>query len=70
VACSPPYTPQGGTQPHLAIFNVIGEQIHEERIYRHQEETTVNVQSWEKGMYFAVAYNEGKVVGKCKFVVQ
>ena len=59
-----------GHLPTLSIFNIVGEQVHSERIYRFQEETTVNVNSWEKGMYFAVVHNKGKVVGKCKFVVQ
>ena len=58
-----------GRQPHLAIFNIVGEKVYEEGVYRYQEESTINVQSWETGMYFAVVYSNGKPVGKCKFVI-
>jgi hypothetical protein len=64
---SSPYPPQGGT--FLAIFNIFGEEMHEEKIYKHQGESIVNVQSWQKGIYFAVVYSNGLPVGKCKFVV-
>jgi hypothetical protein len=47
-ASAPPSIPPGGGKyPTLAIFNIVGEKVHIERIYRHQEETTVNVQSCE-----------------------
>ncbi len=66
---APPSDPPGGGT-FLAIFDIFGKEMHEEKIYKHQGESIVNVQSWQKGMYFAVVYSNGLPVGKCKFVVQ
>ena len=54
----------------LRCFNVYGEIVHSERIYRYQEKTEVNVSGWREGMYFGVVYSGGKAVGRCKFVIQ
>lgn len=62
-----PPCPQGGM--FLTIFNTVGDKVHEAGVYSYQEESTVNVQNWGKGMYFAVVYSNGKPIGKCKFVV-
>ncbi|GAB4324962.1 MAG: hypothetical protein Kow00127_17650 [Bacteroidales bacterium] len=59
----------GVKEPALMIFNVYGEKVYEERIYRYQGASIVNVSGWQKGMYFGVVYSNGKVAGKCKFVV-
>ncbi|MEZ5195272.1 MAG: T9SS type A sorting domain-containing protein [Bacteroidales bacterium] len=67
---SPPYPPQGGTQPHFCIYNVYGKLVHEEMIYPYQGESVVDAGLWKKGMYFGVVYSGGKVAGRCKFVVQ
>ncbi|MCB2220332.1 MAG: T9SS type A sorting domain-containing protein [Bacteroidetes bacterium] len=68
---APPLVPpNGGKGPHLSVYNIFGQLIHTERIYRYQEKTEVNISSWQKGMYFGVVYSGGKAVGKCKFVVQ
>jgi hypothetical protein len=66
---SPPYPPQGGTQPHLRIYNVFGELVHEEKVYQHQGESKVNIDNWNPGIYVALVYSKGHVVGQCKFVV-
>jgi hypothetical protein len=65
---APPSVPPGGGI-FLAIFDIFGKEMHEEKIYKHQGESIVNVQSWQKGIYFAVVYSNGLPVGKCKFVV-
>jgi len=66
---SPPYPPQGGKQPHLVIYNVLGEKVHEERVYQYQGRSVVDVSRWNKGMYVAVVLSEGLLVGNCKFVI-
>ncbi|MBL7102928.1 MAG: hypothetical protein ISS18_01235 [Bacteroidales bacterium] len=68
---SPPLIPpQGGKQPHLVIYNVLGEKVHEERVYQYQGKGVVDVNGWRKGMYVAVVYSEGLPVGNCKFVIE
>ena len=67
---SPPNPPQGGINPSLVVFNIFGEKIHKEKIYRYQGKSIVDVSKWGKGMYVAVVYDEGLPVGQCKFVVQ
>jgi hypothetical protein len=54
----------------LKCFNLYGEVVHNERIYRYQEKSEVNISNWRKGMYFGVVNSGGKAVGRCKFVVQ
>ena len=54
----------------LRCFDIYGEEIHKEKVYRYQGESVVDIGSWRKGMYVAVVYNEGLPVGQCKFVVQ
>jgi hypothetical protein len=49
---------------------VFGKQVHQEKIYQHQGACKVNVNDWNSGMYVALVYAEGKVVGQTKFVVQ
>ncbi|MBN1339244.1 MAG: hypothetical protein JXA03_07970 [Bacteroidales bacterium] len=62
--------PKGGKWPSLRIFNIFGEKVHEERIYRGQGESRLNVGAWPQGMYIAVVVSEGRVVGRVKFVVR
>lgn len=54
----------------LRCFNVIGEVVYIEKVYRQQEESSVKTTTWQKGMYIAVVYSNGLPVGQCKFVVQ
>jgi hypothetical protein len=65
----PMVPPNGGKEPHLSVYNVFGQLIHTERIYRYQEKTEMNISGWPQGMYFGVVYSKGKPVGECKFVV-
>jgi hypothetical protein len=54
----------------LRCFNVYGELVHKEKVYKHQGESKVDIQNWQKGIYFATVYSNGLPVGRCKFVVQ
>ncbi|MBN1339242.1 MAG: hypothetical protein JXA03_07960 [Bacteroidales bacterium] len=63
--------PSNGVKwPSLSIYNIFGEKVHEERIYRNQGESRLNLGAWPQGMYIAVVLNEGRVVGRVKFVVR
>jgi len=67
---SPPLIPPGGgTGPSLIIFNMLGKKVHEERIYRYQGATRINVSNWPAGMYVATIFSNGQVRGKCKVLV-
>ena len=54
----------------LRCFNIHGEEIHSERIYRHQGESLIDVGDWPNGMYLAIVYSENRPVGKTKFIVR
>lgn len=67
---SPPSTPpDGGNYQTLQIFNLFGQKVHEERIYKYQGESKVDVSGWGKGMYVGIVVSEGKPLSRCKFVV-
>ena len=66
----PSVPPNGGKWPSLRIYNIYGEKVHEERIYRGQGESRLHVGSWPRGMYIAVVVNEGRIAGRAKFVVR
>jgi hypothetical protein len=54
----------------LKVFDVFGKQVHTGKILPHQGAARLNVRSWGRGMYVAVVYSNGGVVGKSKFVVE
>lgn len=54
----------------LRCFDIYGAEVYNERVFRYQGKSIVNVGSWGNGMYVAVVYSDGLPVGNCKFVVQ
>jgi hypothetical protein len=54
----------------LKVFNVFGKMVHKEKVYQYQGESKVNIQNWQKGVYFAIVYSNGNIAGKTKFIVQ
>jgi len=58
------------TNMRLECFNIYGQQVHTEKIWKGQQETRIDLRGWAKGLYFAVVKSEGKVVGRCKIVVK
>ena len=62
------------TQHHqnmeLRCFNVFGKEVHSENVYQYQGESKINIQHWKQGMYVALVYSDGNVVGQAKFVVR
>ncbi|MCD4696500.1 MAG: T9SS type A sorting domain-containing protein [Bacteroidales bacterium] len=54
----------------LKCFNIYGELVHKEKVYRYQGKSVVDISGRQKGMYVAVVYSNGMPAGQCKFVVQ
>ncbi len=53
----------------LKCFGIYGEEVHKEKVYRHQGKSIVDISRWQKGMYIVVVYSGGLPVGRCKFVI-
>ena len=53
---------------HLTCFNAFGQQIHRQEIS--SAEALLDVSTWTSGIYLAVVYEDGKPVGRAKFVVR
>jgi len=58
------------SEMELKCFNVFGKEVHKEKIYQHQGESRLNVHVWQKGIYLAIVYSDGRPVGRVKFVVR
>jgi len=57
-------------QAQLRCYDVFGSLLHSEAIVPGQKEAVLDISSWPSGMYVAVVYSNGGVVGKSKFVVE
>ena len=64
----------GNTERHrnmeLRCYDLLGDLVHSEKVYRYQGMSRVSTAVWPPGMYMAVIYSKGGAVGKCKFVVE
>jgi hypothetical protein len=54
----------------LECYNIYGQKVHSEKIYKGQQQTKLNMNSWNNGLYIAVIKSNGKVAGKSRFVVK
>ena len=54
----------------LECYNIYGQRVHSEKIWKGQQNTKINVSGLAKGLYLAVVKSEGKVAGSAKFVVR
>jgi hypothetical protein len=52
----------------LECYNIYGQRVHSEKIWKGQQETRIDIREWAKGLYFAVVKSDGKVAGTGKFV--
>jgi hypothetical protein len=52
----------------LECYNIYGQKLHSEKIYKGQQQTKLDVSNWGKGLYFAVVKSNGKVAGTGRFV--
>ena len=57
-------------QAQLRCYDVFGSLLHSEPIVQDQKEVVLDISSWPSGMYVAVVYRNGGVVGRSKFVVE
>jgi hypothetical protein len=51
----------------LDCFDIYGRQVHNEKIWKGQQETRIDIREWAKGLYFAVVKIEGNVAGTGRF---
>ena len=51
----------------LECFNLYGQRVHSEKIWKGQQQTKLDVSGWGKGLYFAVVKSNGKIAGTYKF---
>ncbi len=51
-------------------FNIFGTKVHEEKVYQQHGEIHMDVSGWNNGMYIGVIYNNGQVLGNCKFLIK
>jgi hypothetical protein len=54
----------------LRCYDVFGSLLHSEAFVQGQKEVVLDISSWPSGMYVAVVFSNGGVVGKSKFVVE
>jgi len=52
----------------LECYNIYGQQVHTEKIWKGQQETRIDLRGWAKGLYFVVVRSGGKVAGTGRFV--
>ena len=52
----------------LECYNIYGQKMHTEKIYKGQQQTKLGISDWGKGLYFAVIKSNGKVAGTGRFV--
>lgn len=52
----------------LECYNIYGQKMHNEKIWKGQQQTKLDVSGWGKGLYFAVVKSNGKVAGTGRFV--
>jgi hypothetical protein len=54
----------------LECYNIYGQRVHTEKIWKGQQETKIDLLGWAKGLYFAVVKSEGTLAGSVRFIRQ
>lgn len=52
----------------LECYNIYGQKVHNEKIWKGQQQTKLDLSGYAKGLYFAVVKSNGKVAGTGRFV--
>jgi len=54
----------------LECYNIYGQKVHTEKVWKGQQETRIDLRGWASGLYFTVVKSDGKVAGTGRFVVK
>jgi len=54
----------------LLAMMLFGSLLHSEAVVQGQKEVVLDISPWPSGIYVAVVYSNGGVVGRSKFVVE
>ncbi len=54
----------------LKVFDVLGNQVHTQKIWPHQGAALLDVSAWARGIYVAAIFSHSEMKGKCKIVVE
>jgi hypothetical protein len=52
----------------LECYNIYGQKVHSEKIWKGQQQTKLDVSGWAKDLYFAVVKSNGNVAGTERFL--
>jgi hypothetical protein len=54
----------------LECYNIYGQKVHSEKIYKGQQQTRLNVSGWSKGIYLAIIRSSQSITGQCRFIIK
>lgn len=54
----------------LRVYNIFGSEVNRQLIFHSQQTTELDISAWPAGIYFAVIFSNGSVIGRVKFVVE
>jgi hypothetical protein len=52
----------------LECYNLFGQRVHSEKVYKGQQKTKLSIEHWQSGLYIAVVKSDGRVAGQVRFV--
>jgi hypothetical protein len=52
----------------LECYNLFGQRVHSEKVYKGQQKTKLRVEQWQSGLYIAVIKSDERVAGNVRFV--
>ncbi|MFU8844888.1 MAG: T9SS type A sorting domain-containing protein [Bacteroidales bacterium] len=52
----------------LECYNLFGQRVHSEKVYKGQQKTKLSIEQWQSGLYIAVIKSNGRVAGQVWFV--
>jgi hypothetical protein len=52
----------------LECYNLFGQRVHSEKVYKGQQKTKLSIEQWQSGLYIAVIKSDERVAGNVRFV--